>query len=182
MIKVLNGVATREPLPAFLVGLAPESLVDLSWTDPALGVQSAAWWPEESGDAELPEGYKWGVETLTPDAARQVVVVTRDQVPMTDAEIVASRPARHITQLAFLSRFTDAEAIAIDLASQGATPQAAAMRRYQAKVNAATYIDLDRQDTRVGVQALEAGGLLAPGRAFAILDGAIVDHERWRGV
>jgi hypothetical protein len=85
---------------------------------------------------------------------------------------------RHITQLAFINRFTDAEAIAIDLASQGTTVQAAAMRRYQAKVNAATYIDLDRQDTRDGVIALEALGLLGTGRALSILDDPILFDEQ----
>lgn len=85
---------------------------------------------------------------------------------------------RHITQLAFLNRFTDAEAIAIDLASQGATVQAAAMRRYQSKVSAATYIDLDRQDTRDGVLALETAGLLGTGRALIILDDPIQAEEK----
>lgn len=44
---------------------------------------------------------------------------------------------RHVSQLAFLSRFSDAEAVAIDLASIGATTDAATIRRYQAKINAA---------------------------------------------
>ena len=35
-----------------------------------------------------------------------------------------------ITRLAFVDRFTDAEAVAIDLASIGATVQAASIRRY----------------------------------------------------
>lgn len=77
---------------------------------------------------------------------------------------------RHITRLAFLQRFLDSEAVAIDLASQGPTPQAAAMRRYMQLVNAATYIDLDRPDTRAGVIALESAGLLQQGRAVEILD------------
>lgn len=88
---------------------------------------------------------------------------------------------RHITQLAFLSRFTDPEAIAIDLASIGATPQAAGMRRYLSKVNAATFIDLDRPDTRGGVQALEAVGILTEGRALEILDTPIEPQERPQG-
>lgn len=88
---------------------------------------------------------------------------------------------RHITQLAFLSRFTDPEAIAIDLASIGATPQAAGMRRYLSKVNAATFIDLDRPDTRAGVQALEAVGILTEGRALEILDTPIDAQERPQG-
>lgn len=88
---------------------------------------------------------------------------------------------RHITRLAFLTRFTDAEAIAIDLASIGATPQAAAMRRYLSKVNNAEHIDLDRDDTRAGVLALEAAGLLDVGRAMQILDAPVQDHERDKG-
>lgn len=88
---------------------------------------------------------------------------------------------RHITRLAFLSRFSDAEAVAIDLASIGATPQAAGMRRYLSKVNTATYIDLDRADTRAGVQALEAAGVLAAGRALQILDVPVQPEEGWRG-
>ena len=85
---------------------------------------------------------------------------------------------RHITRLAFLSRFTDAEAIAIDLASIGATEGAASLRRYLAKTQAALWIDLDRADTRAGVQALETAGLLGAGRALEILDTPIDPHER----
>lgn len=86
-------------------------------------------------------------------------------------------PPRHITRLAFLQRFDDSEAVAIDLASMGATPQAAGMRRYMQLVNAATYIDLDRPDTRAGVIALEAAGLLAAGRALEILDAQLAPAE-----
>lgn len=91
-------------------------------------------------------------------------------------------PARwRITRLAFLNRFTDAEAVGIDLASQGATVPAASMRRYMQKVNAATYIDLLRADARAGVQALEAAGLLAAGRATVILDTLPTEEELYRG-
>lgn len=86
---------------------------------------------------------------------------------------------RHITQLAFLSRFTDAEAVGIDLASIGATVQAASIRRYLNKVNVAKFIDLDRADTRTGVQALEAVGLLASGRALEILDNPVQASEKF---
>ena len=85
---------------------------------------------------------------------------------------------RQITRLAFLDRFTDAEAVAIDLASMGATVEAASVRRYLSKVNAATFIDLDRADTRAGVSALEAGGLLGEGRALEIMDAPVEQHER----
>ncbi|MFC7518685.1 hypothetical protein ACFQUU_27110 [Herbaspirillum sp. GCM10030257] len=39
--------ADRTPVPDFLYGLLPESLVDLTWSDPALGVHPYAWLPYE---------------------------------------------------------------------------------------------------------------------------------------
>lgn len=89
----------------------------------------------------------------------------------------APAPARHITKLAFISRFTDAEWVTFDLASIGATQQAAGLRRYLEKVRLASFIDLDRADTRAGVLALEATTMLAEGRALEILDGEIQPHE-----
>lgn len=89
MIKVQNSIATREPIPAFLQGLAAESLADLSWTDPALGVSDAAWWPEEDASPALQQFERYGAETLTPDAERQVVTVVREVEPWTQAEIDA---------------------------------------------------------------------------------------------
>lgn len=84
---------------------------------------------------------------------------------------------RIITRLAFLNRFTDAEAVAIDLASIGATVQAATLRRANAKINAAEEIQLDLPETRAGVLALEAAGLIAAGRAAQILDSPVQSHE-----
>ena len=84
---------------------------------------------------------------------------------------------RNVSRKAFLSRFTDAEAIDIDMASMGATREAAAVRRYLSKVNAAQHIDLADDETRTGVQGLEAAGLLQPGRALVILDAPIQPKE-----
>ena len=89
----------------------------------------------------------------------------------------AEPTVRNVSRKAFLSRFTDAEAIDIDLASIGATREAATVRRYLSKVNAAQHIDLADDETRTGVQALEAAGLLQPGRALAILDAPIEPKE-----
>jgi hypothetical protein len=90
---------------------------------------------------------------------------------------VATDYGRIVTRLAFLNRFTDAEAIGIDLASIGATTQAAALRRHLNKINAAEEIQLDNAETRAGVQALETAGLIAAGRATAILDAQVQAHE-----
>lgn len=91
---------------------------------------------------------------------------------------------RWITCLAFDNRFTQAESVAIEIAqlddpgaSMPARQAAAALRASQRKVDRATYIDLDRPDTRAGVIALEAGGLLGAGRALEILDAEIQPHE-----
>lgn len=87
MIKVKDGVASREPLPDFLYGLMPESLVDLSWTDPALGVQGSAWWPEEDTPVELEPDMKWFGESFVLDEERKVVIVTKLQVPLAIEEL-----------------------------------------------------------------------------------------------
>lgn len=98
---------------------------------------------------------------------------------------------RWITKLAFDSRFTIPEAVALKamqaLPSRGEaetdadyiarTQVPAQLQVLQSRLNMASYVDLDRADTRQGVQQLEALGLLATGRALEILDGPIADHE-----
>ena len=90
-----------------------------------------------------------------------------------------------ITRLAFRSRFTQPEKIALEIsalddptAAMSARQQAAALRAYLADVGAATFIDLQRPDTRAGVQMLERVGLLQAGRALTILESAIAPEER----
>jgi hypothetical protein len=81
-----------------------------------------------------------------------------------------------LTVLEFRNRFTQAEKVAIELASLddpaaalSQRAQAAALRAYQADLLVASYVDLSRADTQAGVHALEQFGLLAPGRALQIL-------------
>ena len=89
--------------------------------------------------------------------------------------------AWHITKLAFRSRFTSVERTTLTLAARQATPQGASVQTYLDDVQAAQFIDLKRPDTRAGVLGLEAGGLLAAGRAAQILDTVPTDVERFRG-
>ncbi len=89
MIKIKNNTATREPIPAFLQGLAPESLADLSWTDPALGVSDCKWWPNEDAFPALQQYERYGKETLSINEARKVVVVNREVVKFSQDEIDA---------------------------------------------------------------------------------------------
>lgn len=100
------------------------------------------------------------------------------------AGMLVLAPATRITRLAFRNRFTQAEKVALEIAAldnPAATPaqrqQAAAIRAHLADVAASTFIDLGRDDTRAGVQALEAGGLIGVGRALEILDAPVEAHE-----
>lgn len=189
MIKVQDNTATRTPIPDFLRGLEPESLADLTWTDPQLGVSDAAWWPEVDVSPALAQYERYGAETLTPDAATKTVTVNRAVAPWSAEEIatdvLAHAPSHRITRLAFRNRFTTAEKVALEIAGldnpaapMPARAQAAALRANQADLASATFVDLQRADTRAGVQMLETAGLLAAGRALEILDGPIQPSER----
>lgn len=87
MIKLQNNILTRDPLPAFLQGLQPESLRDLTWTDPALGVSDCAWLPEVDQSPVLKPYERYGAETLT--FGEGVAIVTRAVVPWPAPEIAA---------------------------------------------------------------------------------------------
>lgn len=106
------------------------------------------------------DGYKW---------------FTRDTYP--EVHQPRSSTNRHITRLAFLNRFTDEESIRIDLASIGATVEAAKIRRYLSKISAANYIDLDSEDLIKGITSLEDTGLLDEGRSAEILNAPVNSHE-----
>ncbi|MDN4040201.1 hypothetical protein [Massilia sp. YIM B02443] len=127
----------------------------------------------------------------------QVMVdgVTRDATPeeLNEIEARANEPAptapRHMTVLAFRNRFTKSEKVRIELAAiddpaadQALRERAATVRIGQADLAAATYVDVDRADTREDVLAFEAMGLLdGAGRALTILDDPIQAHERYNG-
>jgi hypothetical protein len=98
MIKVENWATapapTREPLPSFLRGLKPESLVDLAWTDPQLGVRDHAWWPAVDESPSLGEYEKYTTETLTADVENRRVIVTKAVEAWSQSEIDEDRRAR----------------------------------------------------------------------------------------
>ena len=94
--------------------------------------------------------------------------------------------SRLITRLAFRNRFTQQEKTTIEFLSidnPAATTQqrmqAAALRVYLQDIQASTFIDLERPDTRAGVLSLEQMQILATGRALQILDAPILEEERW---
>jgi hypothetical protein len=90
-VHVATGVADRTPLPDFLYGLLPDSLVNLEWADPALGVGEYAWLPpfneqpapfDPATHTTTQEG-----ETLVADLEAGVVRVTPGVRPLTVDEI-----------------------------------------------------------------------------------------------
>jgi hypothetical protein len=155
----------------FLVEEAAVAAVDGIYPLSVLGEYSIV-------EVETPEGFT--ADRYTWDAeAGAVVAKPQPEVPLAPAA------PRHITKLAFDNRFHQAELVALDLASiddPAATEQqrlvAASLRVHQRKVDRAAYIDLDRDDTRGGVELLEWFGLLAVGRAAEILDAPVQELER----
>jgi hypothetical protein len=134
------------------------------------------------------QGNRFPYETMTENSESLVLDENRifaGRLSDYQIEGVAVVVDRCVTRLAFRKRFTQGEKIAIELAAldDPAAPQeqrtrAAALRVDMKDTDAATYIDLDRQDTREGVLALELLGLLDEGRALEILDAEIQPLER----
>jgi hypothetical protein len=110
-------------------------------------------------------------------------------VPVPEAApVIPLPPDNRITRLAFRNRFTVTEKMTLELAgldNPAATiaerTNAAALRINQADLAAATFIDLDREDTRNGVLSLETVGLLAADRALEILDTPVTELEKFVG-
>lgn len=134
----------------------------------------------------LPSYEPTGAETAIIDAPPDLDIARlHEYVYDALTGTVALNNGRRVTRLAFRNRFAQAEKIGLEIASlddaaagMPARQQAAALRAYLADVAAASFIDLNRLDTRAGVQLLETMGLLAEGRALAILDTPVAPEER----
>lgn len=120
-----------------------------------------------------PEGYTIEMQTSNPHYL----------VDMHGEKVDESRN-RRITVFAFRNRFTNAEKIAIEMASiddPQASPQmrqfAAALRVSVKDADNADFIDLDWIETRNGVLALETYGAIGAGRALAVLDAPLTQKE-----
>lgn len=78
---------------------------------------------------------------------------------------VPPAPVRVLTKLQYMERFTDAELAAIYTAAKSVVQ----VEIWLEKFKLATEVNLDDPATGAGLQAMEAAGLLAPGRAAEIL-------------
>lgn len=124
---------------------------------------------------EAPEGF---------DAARMSDYVVANG----EAVLPESVTDMRITKLAFRNRFTMHEKASIEFAALDDPAadipqrmQSAALRAYIKDTEAATFIDLVREDLAEGVNSLETGGIIAVGRAAEILSQDIADLERYKG-
>jgi hypothetical protein len=95
---------------------------------------------------------------------------------------------RLVSKLAFRNRFTLAEKAMLEIACldnpaavMSARQQAAVLRATMKDQESAEYIDLNRADTRAGVQSLETAGIVATGRTVVIMDTAVTELERYKG-
>lgn len=106
-----------------------------------------------------------------------------------DGSTFAPPPAptlpRHITQYAFRQRFTQAERVAIEIASlddpsasMAQRQQAAALRVAMTDLAQAQFVNLDLPTVATALADLETAGLLAAGRASEIVSGTVQDFER----
>ena len=127
----------------------------------------------ESADAGI--GWLWDGQQLSAPQ------------PEPPTDLPPAPETRQITRLAFRNRFSQAEKTMLEIAAlddpsavMEQRQRAAALRAYMKDVDSATFIDLDRADTRAGVQSLELLGLLAAGRAAEILDAPAQPEEAFR--
>lgn len=127
------------------------------------------------------------VEAEPLEGERFKIVVDKGAKGQRIVEGVKFTPAeeRKITPKAFLSRFTTAEYVAIDLSSidnpQGSQQErelAATLRLFLMKINAARFIDLSDSETIDGINALIGAGFISSVRANEILTNPITEGER----
>lgn len=119
------------------------------------------------------EGQEYKEETISDSGQISFVVKLK------------SPEERKIAPKSFLSRFTNAEYVDIDLASiddpQGTEQeriQAATLRLFLTKVNSARFIDLDDDETIQGINTLVQFDLLTSVRAYEILNDEVKEKER----
>lgn len=129
-------------------------------------------------------------DVIVADAAFMAANYTESAYRLAEEQGTAAPAARRITKLAFRNRFTANEKAAMEIAAvhdhtlaktHASNLLAAALRASMADQRDARYIDLERPDTRAGVQTLEAAGLLAPGRALEVLDTPVQSGEAFTG-
>ena len=143
----------------------------------AIGIGFSAVQCHAIGDGSVYEDIIWDAgEPIPSQEALDSWIVSNPQ-----AEVPVNTK---ITVLALRNRFTQTEKITIEMASldnpAASAPQrqlAASLRVMLTDLSVATFVDLTREDTIVGIHALETYGIIGVGRADQILSLDIQDSE-----
>jgi len=106
------------------------------------------------------------LSAAVPDAAEELGYAGQGFFPVTPPP-PEPQPVDELNKIDFLRLFTQAERITIRQAAK-VNPQ---VEDYQDMLNQAVIVRLSDPDIQTGIPALEAAGILAPGRAAQILAG-----------
>ena len=106
------------------------------------------------------------LSAAVPDAAEELGYAGQGFFPVTPPP-PEPPPVDELNKIDFLRLFTQAERITIRQAAK-VNPQ---VEDYQDMLNQASVVKLSDPDIQTGIPALEAAGILAPGRAAQILAG-----------
>jgi len=143
----------------------------VEWFPEGISVNNATETSIPSGDV-LEEGNVWRFNNT------EWVQVLKPSLPaQSPPEEVVTGFGRIITELAYRKRFTQAEKVAIQIASYGSNPINATLAVNLADLAAARYVHLDRQDSHDSTHALELAGLIGVGRADVILSDPVYSNE-----
>ncbi|MCM8736019.1 DUF4376 domain-containing protein [Azospirillum sp. A1-3] len=111
-LETLEVAEVVAAVPPCLEGLQDESLVDLSWTDPSLGLQGYGYWPASEEAVALPSPLTHQVvadpdrEPLV-DAEAHRVTLPRKVVPLPEEVLAANLDARRAAKVAAITAERD---------------------------------------------------------------------------
>lgn len=183
-VNLTTRTAERVPVPSFLLGLLPESLRDLTWTDPALSVQDYAWWPlvDETPPFDT-DTQELGAEILTIDTANKVVRVSHEVVPL-PADVLSQRLSNaKSAKLVSVNADCDKRMSALvagypEREQQTFDKQETEARAFTADATAATPL-IDALALNRGVAKADlAARIIAKADAFADYAGKIIGHRQ----
>jgi len=127
------------------------------------------------------EGARYNIVDISNTIPAPQVDWTFNGIAFVPPPGTSNEPFMKITKLAFLSRFTAAEAAGLEAFAIQNNNYAAALRVAMRKQQVSNYMDLSRQDTIDGVNNLVALGLLTTERATVILTTPPTEIEKYRG-
>lgn len=155
-----NSLSSLGGLPAELKGLDKESLKDLSWTDPALGLHGYGFLPVKLDYAPLEVG-EMHAEPEPPVLQGDEVVsyVPAIKAPASEVE------AKSITRLQFIERLAHDELIAIYTAAK----ENVSVEVFMDKLKLAEEVNLDDSNLKSGLTALVEAGILTQDRVDEIV-------------